>query len=238
MGKLLSMLRSGYIARSGLWETVMIRLTASELKLVSGHLLGMASSLSGVCQWDHPASVTRGITLTHTYPDVEFQPPAYLMEKQRIKLQAIQETPGCVEDNFLVQVLDKSTRGKVLLGLVLTLMITLMSLRLEALCAVATMLLLSLWSWGIRAWQRAEPRSWISEEQNSSSLRNCWMRSPGKLSLRTKEHSRAGSSFKDILLRAQELSILQCKKSSRRGKKPAWLSKDCLSNRGKRGPQR
>jgi len=66
------------------------------------------------------------------------------MEKQRIKLQAIQETPGGVEDNFLVQVLDKSTRRKVLLGLVLTLMITLLSLRLEALCAVATMLLLSL----------------------------------------------------------------------------------------------
>lgn len=33
LGELLSVLRSGYIARSGLRETVIIRLTASELKL-------------------------------------------------------------------------------------------------------------------------------------------------------------------------------------------------------------
>lgn len=34
--------------------------------------------------------------------------------------------------------------------------------------------------------------------------------------------------FKDIFLRAQELSIPQCKKSSRGGTKQAWLNKDLL----------
>ena len=39
------------------------------------------------------------------------------------------------------------------------------------------------------------------------------MRSPRKLSLGTKEWNTAGSTFKNMLLRAQELSIPQNKKS-------------------------
>ena len=46
--------------------------------------------------------------------------------------------------------------------------------------------------------------------------------------LRDNRTEQSWQHFKDAFLRAQELSIPQHKKSSRKGSKSAWLSKDLL----------
>lgn len=83
---------------------------------------------------------------------------------------------------------------------------------------------MSLWSWGMGAWQRVESGPWTSGEPTSSCLRSYWMRSPGKLSL---GHRRRMSwqDFKDTFLRAQELSPSPC---IRNKAEATWLSKDLM----------
>jgi len=49
-----------------------------------------------------------------------------------------------------------------------------------------------------------------------------------KLSLETKEWRKGWLLFKDVFLRAQELSVPQNKKAGRGGRKKAWLGKDLL----------
>lgn len=86
------------------------------------------------------------------------------------------------EDKFLVQVLNRSTRGEALLASMLT---SVEEIIKEAVWAVMTTAWLSSWPWGIQAWQTAESESWTSREQTSSGSRNYWMKSSGKLSLGT-----------------------------------------------------
>ena len=49
-----------------------------------------------------------------------------------------------------------------------------------------------------------------------------------KTALRDKGAEQSWPLFKDILFRAQELSIPMCKKSGKEGRRSAWLSKDLL----------
>ena len=51
----------------------------------------------------------------------ELQLSRYLLGKQRVQARALQMVPPmCVEDNFLIQVVEEPMRGGVLLDLVLT----------------------------------------------------------------------------------------------------------------------
>ncbi|KFW65506.1 hypothetical protein AS28_00874, partial [Pygoscelis adeliae] len=49
---------------------------------------------------------------------------------------------------------------------------------------------------------------------------------PWETALRGKRVNESWEIFKNIFLRAQELSIAMCKKSGRGGRRPAWLSQD------------
>jgi len=55
--------------------------------------------------------------------------------------------------------------------------------------------------------------------------------SSGKLSFRTIGKEQSWQLFKDILLKPQELSISEHKKTGRGGRKLAWLSKYLLSQK-------
>jgi len=54
----------------------------------------------------------------------------------------------------------------------------------------------SLWSWGMWDCQGVESGPWTSGDQTSGCSRNCWMRSPGKLCLQTKEQNGKGSTLR------------------------------------------
>jgi len=69
-------------------------------------------------------------------------------------------------------------------------------LTLEAAWAVVTMPWWSLWSWRMRAWQKAELGPCALGEQTSSCSKNCWGGSPGNMSLRAWAQNKAGSSLR------------------------------------------
>lgn len=93
----------------------------------------------------------------------------------------------CIEDYFLVQILDKPEEKCCWTWCSSVRICLLKSLRLEAVWDKETMSLLSLWSWGMCVWQKAKSGLWLSGEWNSNCLRTYWMRFPGELSLGTKE---------------------------------------------------
>ncbi|KAK4810454.1 LOW QUALITY PROTEIN: hypothetical protein QYF61_004234 [Mycteria americana] len=117
----------------------------------------------------------------------------------------------CVQDNFLVQVMESPTRGEALLDLLLA--------KVEELTgevkiggslgcsdrALVEFSILRGTGWGASAW---DPLGTALRDKGAN---ECW------------------EIFKDIFLRAQEISIPMCKKSGRGGQRPAWLSQDLLA---------
>lgn len=80
------------------------------------------------------------------------------------------------------QIMGRPTRGEALLNLCSLLQRrSLKKLRLQAVWTVLIMPWSSLWFWGTWAWQRAV-RTLSFWRAPSGCLRNCWVRSPGKLS--------------------------------------------------------
>lgn len=65
-------------------------------------------------------SVTSSIMLINFCPDGRFQSLRCLLGNKPIGCNESKRLPECIEDYFLVQILDRQTRGKVLLGLGLT----------------------------------------------------------------------------------------------------------------------
>jgi len=53
-------------------------------------------------------------------------------------------------------------------------------------------------------------------------------RTPWETVLRDRGTEQSRQVFKDVFQRAQELSIPECKKSGREGKRPAWLRQEML----------
>ena len=97
------------------------------------------------------------------------------------------------EDNSLIQILDKPTRGEGLLDLVLTNAEMIKEVKIVAVWAVATMLWLS---WKNTGLAKSGAGTLDFRVQSFLCVRNYWMGFPGKLSLGIQELNRAGSSLK------------------------------------------
>lgn len=88
---------------------------------------------------------------------------------------------------------------------------------------------LSSWSWGMWAWQRVKSGPWTS-----GCLRNCWMRPPGKLSLETKEWSKAGYSLRIPYWESKSSPSPRIRKQAEKAGNQRGLARTCWSNWGKR----
>lgn len=60
------------------------------------------------------------LTLAIAGPHGELQPPKRLLEVQHSRPKAIQEVLSCVDDDFLLQVMEETTRRGAMLDLELT----------------------------------------------------------------------------------------------------------------------
>lgn len=128
-----------------------------------------------------------------------------------------------IDNNFLVQVLDRPTRSEVLLCSP-TWRRWQKRLRLEAVWAAMLWFMISR-NTGLA---KEGVRTLNLRRANFQLFNGLLDETHWETLLRDKGTDQSWQYFKDACLRAQELSILQNKQSGRQGRKPAWLCKDLL----------
>jgi len=135
----------------------------------------------------------------------------------------------CVEDNFLSQVIDKSTRG----DMILDLMVTNAS---ELIGDIKIGGNLSCWHHTLVEFTvlrgmgqaKSKVRTMNFRKSNFQLFKKLVSRTPWETALRKKGTEQTWQSFKDVFHRAQELSVPRCKNSGKGGKRQACLSQDLL----------
>lgn len=127
------------------------------------------------------------------HPDICWQDNMVSCKRSRRLLESI-------NDNFLVQVLDRPEVKHCWNCCSPTWRRFLKILRMEVAWAAVPMSWSNLWSRGTQAWQRMESGPWNSGEWNTSCIRSCWMKSPGKFYMGTKKYDITGNTLR---MRAQ-----------------------------------
>ncbi|XP_068520926.1 uncharacterized protein [Anas acuta] len=135
----------------------------------------------------------------------------------------------CVEDNFLVQVLDKRTRREAFLDLVLTSVDDLIKeVKIGGSLGCSDHGLVEFVISRDVGLAKSKVRTLDLRRANLQLLKELVEEILWDTVLRERGSDQIWQLFKDIFLSVQELSIPVCNKSSREGRKPVWLSNDLL----------
>lgn len=140
-----------------------------------------------------------------------------------------------IEDNFLFQVLDKPTREKAFLDLVLTDVDDLIKeVKIGGSLCCSDHALIQFVILRDVSLAKSKVRTFNFRRANFQLFKKLVDEIPWDTVLRERGSDQSWQVFKDIFLRVQELSIPMCNKSSREGRKPVWLSNDLVKLKQKK----
>ncbi|PKU32688.1 nedd4-binding protein 2-like 2 [Limosa lapponica baueri] len=135
----------------------------------------------------------------------------------------------CLDDNFLRQEIDSPTQGEAILDLIVTDASELIrDVKTGGSLGCSDHALVEFTVLRDTCQTRGIVRTLNFRKANLQLFKELVNRTPWEAVLRDKGAEQSWQTFKDAFHRAQELSIPRCKKSSKKGKRPAWLSQDLL----------
>ena len=158
----------------------------------------------------------------------DFNHPDFCWKSSTASYKQCRKLLECVEDN-LIQVTDSPTRGEALLDLLLTNMDELIKdIKISVSLGCSDHALVEFTILRDMGQVKSKVRTLNFRRVNFQLFKELVDGTPWEAALRDKGAEQSWQLFKDIFLKAQELSIPICKKSGKNGRIPAWLSKDLL----------
>jgi len=135
----------------------------------------------------------------------------------------------CIEDNFLSQIIDTSTRGDAILDLMVTSASELISdTKAGDSLVCSDHALMEFTVLRDVGKVRSIVRILNFRKDNFHLSKELVRRTPWETVLGDGTAEQSWQIFKDTFHRVQEHSVPRCKKSGKEGKRPAWLSQDLL----------
>ncbi|PKU36007.1 nedd4-binding protein 2-like 2 [Limosa lapponica baueri] len=135
----------------------------------------------------------------------------------------------CLNDNFLRQKIDSPTQGNVILDLIVTNTSELIrDVKIGGNLGCSDHALVEFTVLRDTCRTRSVVGTLSFRKTNLQVFKELVKRTLWEMVLRDKGAEQSWQIFKDAFHRAQELSIPRCKKSSKKRKRPAWLSQDLL----------
>jgi len=131
----------------------------------------------------------------------------------------------CTEDNFFSQVVDTPTRGDAILDLMLTSASELISgIKTGGSLGCSDHAMVEFTVLGDMGKTRSIVRNLNFRKANFQLFNELVRRTPWEMVLRDKGAEQSWQIFEDAFRRVQELSVPRCRKSGKKGKRPARLS--------------
>ncbi|XP_048788476.1 uncharacterized protein LOC125687389 [Lagopus muta] len=167
----------------------------------------------------------------------DFNHPDICWENHTASCKSSRRLLESIDDSFLVQVLDRPTRGEALLDLLLTNAEEIIKgVKVGGCLGSSDHALVEFVISSDVGLAKSRTRTLNFRRADFKLLNGLLAKIPWRAALKDKDVEESWQLFKDALLEAQEVSIPLNKKVGRRGRKPAWLSKDLLRElRAKKG---
>ncbi|KAK4821003.1 hypothetical protein QYF61_010734 [Mycteria americana] len=135
----------------------------------------------------------------------------------------------CIEDNFLIQVIDTPTRGDAILDLmVINASEFISDVKIGGSLSFSDHTLVEFTVLRDMGQVRSTVRTLNFRKANFQLFKELVSRTPWETVFRDRGAQQSWQIFKDAFHKAQELLVPRCRKSGKEGKRPAWLSRDVL----------